>query len=555
MAFNLFGLEIKKIDKGENLSAAVTQPTNDDGAQEISGTGAAYYGLYLDSAGDKQSEYQSIVTYRTISLYPEVDIAIQDIVDQAMPNEEETKPLEIDFHEDFEVSDEIKEKIEEEFGYILRLFDYNQTSPDIFRKWYVDGRLAYQVIVDKDNLKRGIVELRNIDALKIKKIREVTKGKSASGVDIISGIEEFFLYNESGFVGTQAPAMSKSTPTTGVKLSPDAVLYVTSGLTDVDQSKVIGFLNKAIRPCNQLRMLEDAMVINRIARAPERRIFYIDVGNLPKAKAEQHVKDIMNQYRNKMVYDANSGELRGDKRHLSLLEDFWLPRRESKNTEIQTLPGAQNLDQFGDVEYFKEKLYQALNIPTSRLQAESGFSLGRTSEISRDEVKFQKFIEKIRKRFARIILDALKTQLILKGICNDVEWEEISEGLRLKFQSDNDFAEQKELDILQTRMAIMPQVDPYLGKYFSKEWVQKNILRLTDKQIQMMDEQINNEKDDPSAQPTFAGGMGGDPNMMGGMDPAMMGGMQPQQPMQQGEDDQEDPNQQPPQQYPFSQGQ
>lgn len=558
MKIPLFGLEISKIDKGEELSSPISVPVNVDGATDVSVTlGSSYFGVYVDTAGDSRSEYSAIQTYRQIAQYPEVDLALQDIINEAIPQEGESEQIKLDFSESEEYSDEFKQAISEEFRTVLNLFNYNHISSDIFRNWYVDGRIAYQVIVDKANLSNGIMELRPIDVIKLRKVREIKRDKTPMGVDAVTEVTEYFVFNDNGFapqktgtassVGSLTSASSSSTQ--GLKISADAILYCTSGLVDVNGITPIGFLHKAIRPINQLRMLEDAMVVTRIARAPERRIFYIDVGSLPKGKAEQYVKDIMNQYRNKMVYDANTGAIRDDKKYMSMLEDFWLPRRDGgKGTEITTLPGAQNLDQIADTTYFKEKVYQSLNIPQSRMQTEDGFSMGRTTEITRDEVKFQKFIDKLRRRFSKIIIDALKTQLLLKGICNNIEWEELRQDIKLIFQSDNDFAEQKELDILQTRMALIPQVDQYLGKFFSKEWVQKNILRLTEEEVDTMDEQINNEKGDPTAQPSMMG-MGGDPSMMGGQ-----GGGDPYA-QQDGQDaqgqDQQQPQGQPQQQYPF----
>lgn len=546
----LFGLSIKKIDKATELSAALSPPRNDEGAQDTAPSlGSIYYGVYLDSSGTVASEFNAMQTYRQISQYPEIDIAIQDIVNESVPHEDDTDQIMLEFNSEDNYSDELKETIQSEFKEILDKLDYAQLSSDIFRQWYVDGRLIFQIIIDKNNPQDGIVELRPIDAMKIRKVREIEKVKTPMGVDAIGNIVEYYIYNEQGFINTATNRNSTSTqlPTaTGVKISDDAIIYVPSGVVDVNGYSVIGYLHKAIRPINQLRMMEDAMVVTRIARAPERRIFYIDVGSLPKAKAEQYVKDIMNQYRNKMVYDANTGSIRDDKKYMSMLEDFWLPRRDgNKGTEITTLPGAQNLDQITDTNYFKEKVYQALNIPASRLQGEEGFSLGRSTEITRDEVKFQKFINKLRRKFAKLFYEALKTQLILKGVCNDYEWEELSQDIKFVFQTDNSFDELKNAELLQNRLAILQQADQYLGKYFSKEYVQKKVLWMSDDEIEEMNEQINNEKGDPTAQPTI-------PGMPPGMDPSMMGGGMPGTPGQNdpygedGQDDEQD-GQQPPQ--------
>jgi hypothetical protein len=968
----LFGINIEKIKTAEEKSAAIVAPSNEDGASQIVSSGSAFFGVYLDVEGAIKNESQAIQSYREIASYAEVDAAISDIVDEAIPNEDDSS--QIDLICDEEISENIRESIQAEFKTVLNLLNFGDVGSDVFRQWYVDGRINYQVLVDKNNPNRGILELRKIEATKIKKIREIKKEKSESGVDIITGAEEYFLFNEAGFITSAGPSSnSVAGAAVGVKLSPDSVIYVPSGLTDVTGQTVQGHLHKAIRPVNQLRLMEDSLLINRIARAPERRIFYVDVGTLPKGKADQYMKDIMNQYRNKMVYDSVTGQVKSEKKHQclamdtkiplldgrtltieeiakeysagetlwayscdpitgkfapgliswagktrenaevltitldngktitctpdhkfpvwnkgfvsaedlligesmvphytrdevlnkktnqrdrkpkpyaqifandlkkwqflhravsawkdsvgidnefvykesrfdldkktihhknfnkfdnspdnlvrmnssdhanyhrniislevrqamgrhtrdlglgffnrnhpeyhqwhvnaghsggtassisgaslanyakgrtvladlmqdqewnswfreqqtlgwtadlrkkssdnaklhglsakgnaakqelyadkdsdtcklhslrykteysqsiiehvmsyaqqqfsakeaarlinecsdlvaefaemnadkvmsnkdyskitdddvtrialhlvggytklkesmqfrnhkivnierltdrmdtgcitidgeekyhnhhtfaldagiytrnSMLEDYWLPRRDnSKSTEITTLPGATNLNQIDDVTIFKTNMYQSLNVPMSRMQPETGFSLGRTTEISRDELKFQKFIDRLRKKFSQLFYDTLKTQLVLKGVCNDIEWKELREYIHFRFQRDNFFSELKNLDVLQARMAIMPQIDPYLGKYFSKYWVQKNILKFTDEMVEQMDQEIYDEKDDPMAKPSFAGGM--DPSMMGGgggMPPPPMGG-------------------------------
>lgn len=550
MAINLFGLEIKKIEKAQELSAPLSAPKNDDGAQDTApALGSLYYGTYLDTAGTVQSEYNAIQTYRQIAQYAEIDIAIQDIVNEAIPHETTSAQIKLNFDDEAEYSDELKETFAEEFEQVLKLLNYNNLSSDIFRQWYIDGRIAYQVLVDKADLTKGIIELRPIEVLKLRKVREIQKQKTPLGIDSIAAVEEYFLYNEAGFAsggktGTSVGLNSGNSQSiqTGVKLSTDSVIYVTSGIYDTNGTTVIGNLGKALRPINQLRMMEDAMVVQRIARAPERRIFYIDVGSLPKAKAEQYVKDIMNQYRNKIVYDGATGTITDSKKYMSTLEDFFIPQRESKGTKIETLPGMDN-NNIVDTEYFKEKVYQALNIPSSRLQAETGFSLGRSTEVTRDEVKFQKFIDKQRRKFSKLFYDTLKTQLILKGICNNLEWEEIRQNIYFDFQKDNAFSELKDIEILQSKLGLLQQVDQYLGKYFSKEYVNRNILHFNDEEIERMNEQIQEEKGDPTAQPTIPGmPMSGDPSMMSG-DPNAQGN-----PMMQGQQysanpyAQEDPN-------------
>ena len=515
----LFGVTFSKNKEADNLSASLAPPIDDEGSAYVSSVGN--YGVYLDTTQNVSNELLNIQKYREISLYPEIDIAIQDIVNEAVPQEENTDQIEL-VTDDLPLSDDLKDRFTDEFNYLLTILKYNKNSGDLFRRWYVDGRLYFQIIIDKDHPELGIQDLRLIDATKLKKVKEIKKKKTATGVDVIESIDEYFVFNEAGFAVNSNT--SQYVNTTGVKISPDSVIYVPSGYTDSNTNIVLSYLFKAIRPVNQLRMLEDATLVYQIARAPERRIFYVDVGNLPKLKAEQYLKDMMNRYRNKMVYDASTGQVRDDKKYMSMLEDYWMPRRDGgKGTEISTLPGVQNMQGMLDnITYFQEKLYQSLNIPVSRLKPDTGFSMGRTSEISRDELKFQKFIDRLRNKFAQLFYQLLKTHLRLQGVVNDEEWEnDLKDRVKFKFQKDNYFAELKGLDILQARMALMPQIDPYLGKYFSKEWVQQNILQMTDTDIAKMDIQIEAEKGDKTAQPTFQGG--GDPSMMGG-DPSQGGG-------------------------------
>ena len=507
----IFGLKFFEKKTKENV-VGVTTPQIDDGAEVINATTSAHYGVYLDLDTSAKNEAAAIKTYREIAGYPEIDLAIQDIVNEAIPHEDDTPQLTLVLDK-LEVSDNLKDKITEAFDSVISKLGYSSSASDIFRKWYVDGRLNYEVIVEKDNPRAGIVELRNIDPLKIKKIREVKKDRTASGVDIVTDVVEYYIYSEFGLSSTG------SASNVGVKIHADAVIQVASGELDPTGTAIQGFLHKAIRPINMLRMLEDATTVYRLARAPERRVFYIDVGTLPKAKAEQYVKDIMNQYRNKMVYDAKTGNIRDDKKYMSMLEDFWLPRREgNKGTQIDTLAGAQNLGMVEELNYFKQNVYNSLNIPIARMLPDQGFSLGRTTEITRDELKFQKYIDKLRRKFSQLFYSLLRTELLLRGICNAAEWDTyFKDKIFFKFQRDNYFAELKELDVLQARMAIMPQIDPYLGKYWSKQWVQRKILRMSDEEIETMDAEIASESGDLTAQPSFAaGGMGGDPNAFGG---------------------------------------
>jgi hypothetical protein len=498
----IFGINISKVKTAEDKSAAFALPQSDDGSQIIaSGSASAYYGVYLDVDGTVKSDIQQISKYREISLFPEVDIAIQDIINEAVPSEGDTPQLEI-ILDNLDLSPGLKDKIIDEFKNILLLLDYNSRSTEIFRRWYVDGRLFYHIIVDKANLKNGIVELRQVEATKIRKVKEVKKEKTSFGIDKISGVEEYFIYNDAGFTsGAQGQQVSSLTNSQNIRISADAIVYVPSGYVDYSTNSVLSYLQKAIRPANQLRMLEDATVVYFIARAPERRIFYIDVGNLPKGKAEQYVTDIMNRYRNKMVYDAKTGEVRDDKKYMSMLEDFWMPRRDGgKGTEITSLPGAQNQSSMlENVEYFKKKLYESLNVPISRMQPETGFSLGRSTEISRDEVKFQKFIDSLRRKFSVLFYDLLKTQLILKGICNDLEWESLRQNIYFRFQKDNYFSELKDQEIFQSRLNLLQTANQFVGMYFSKKKLQKDILKMTDEQIREEEAQMNLEKNDETA--------------------------------------------------------
>ncbi len=536
---NLFGLNIEKIPVAEDESAAIGTPYNDDGSTVVAPSiGGAYYGVYMDIDGAVKSDIAAITQYRQLALYPEVDIAIQDIVNEAIPHENDSPQIDV-ILDDLDISDNLKMKIEDEFKIVLSKLKYTSMSSDIFRRWYVDGRLFFQIIVDKVNPSRGILELRPLEATKIRKVKEVIREKTPMGVDAVKDVVEYYVYNEAGF-GALSSTVSTNTSTSasvqGIKISPDSIIYVPSGYFDTQNQNgnCLSYIHKAIRPINQLRMLEDATVVYTIARAPERRIFYVDVGNLPKLKAEQYVKDLMNRYRNKMVYDAKTGEVRDDKKYMSMLEDFWMPRRDGgKGTEITTLPGAQNLQgQIDVLQQFQEKMYMSLNVPISRIKPETGFSLGRGNEITRDELKFQKFIEKLRRKFSVLFYESLKIQLILKGIINNEEWEEIIEKLRFRYQRDNYFSELKNQDIWNSRFMTLQSANQYAGIYFSKRWIQQNVLQMTEEDIAQMEVEIDEEQDDETAtiwgqmqlsQPPMPPGMmGGDPSM-GGQDPSMMG--------------------------------
>ena len=477
-----FGFEIKRKEKE---LGAVTPPATDDGTYDISGGG--FYSTILDTDGRSRTEDDLIRRYRDIAIQPECDSAIEDIVSEAIASDERDMCVSVVL-DNLQVSATIKKRIKEEFERILQLLDFNNKAHDIFRRWYVDGRIFYHKVIDSQNPRKGIQQLRYIDPRKIKKVREVETNRKGQ-VDVVKKFKEFYIYNQHGH--------QVNNTSTGVKLTFDSIAYCPSGLIDMHKGTVLSYLNKAIKPVNQLRMIEDSVVIYRISRAPERRIFYIDVGNLPKIKAEQYLKDVMNRYRNKLVYDASTGEIRDDRNHMSMLEDFWLPRREGgRGTEITTLPGGANLGEIDDITYFQRKLYRSLNVPISRLEAEQNFSLGRSTEITRDELKFTKFVGKLRKKFSVIFNDLLRTQLILTGVIAEEEWKQMSEHIQFDFLQDNNFTELKNAELLKERLEMLSQVENYVGTYFSKEWVKKNVLHLTDDEIGEMQKQMDSEGDD-----------------------------------------------------------
>ena len=490
----LFGIELGKKKTVKQNPLSVVPPSSDDGSTVITtASGAAnYYGLVLDMDSIVKNENDLIRRYREVANYSDCDSAITDIVGEAIVTDDD-KSIELQL-DDLKVSESIKKKITEEFEEVLRLLDFEEFGPDVFRQWYIDGRVYYQVLIDESNIKNGIVELRKIDPRKIRKIKNVQKARNDKGIDVVTGIDEYYIYNDKG--------ISEQT-SQGVKLSLDSVIYCPSGLIDPNSGMTLGHLHKAVKPTNQLKMIEDAVVIYRISRAPERRIFYVDVGNLPKLKAEQYVNEIMNKFRNKIVYDATTGETRNDRKHLSMMEDFWMPRREGgKGTEITTLPGGQTLGQIEDVQYFQNKLYQALNVPLGRLQPSTGFSIGRSTEISREEVKFNKFITRLRKKFSNLLSDALRIQLISKGIIREDEWYDMKQNIHFDFQRDNYFTELKDNEILMTRLAALQQIDLYVGKYYSVEWVQKNVCMQSDEDIEEIQKQ---NKENPPPQPEDQG--------------------------------------------------
>ena len=491
----IFGFEIKRKGNEEKAPSFVA-PINDDGAQVLEvgqsgySIGGGYaQGTYLDMEGGVKSEQDLILRYRQMSLIPEVDMAIDDIVQEAISSNDLDAQVGINL-DATKFSDSIKSKIRDEFSEVLRLLRFNQTSSDVFRKWYVDGRMYFHLLVEPSNPKKGVVGLRMIDPLQIKKVREVIKKKNAKGIEVIDKVKEYYTYNQGGFERNQMVGSNNQT----LQISPDAIVYTTSGMMDASRRNIIGYMHKGLKAANQLKMMEDALVIYRISRAPERRIFYIDVGNLPKAKAEQYLADTMTRYKNKLVYNADTGEIRDDRKHMSMLEDFWLPRREGgRGTEITTLPGGQNLGEIEDIIYFQRKLFRSLNVPISRLETEAGFSLGRTTEISRDEVKFSRFVDRLRMKFSSMFYDILKTQLVLKGIIPIEEWELEKENIRFDYQKDSHFVEMKEAEILRERVASLRELDEFVGKYYSQQWVRKNVLRQSEEEIEMIDGQIEDE--------------------------------------------------------------
>jgi hypothetical protein len=491
MALNLFGFQIsrQKTDVDQQSEKTFAPPSNEDGALTISS--AAYYGTYVDLDGTAKNEVELISRYREMAMQPEIESAIDDIINEAIVQNDNGKSIRI-VMDDLKQPEKIKRAIEEEFSIVLRLLNYQNMATDTFRRFYVDGRLFYHIILDEKNPTQGIKALRYIDPRKIRKVREIKKDKdTGTSVDVVQTVNEYYIYNDKVTSGS-----SSSYGPVGVRIAKDAIINVNSGLMDSRRAVVLSYLHKAIKPLNQLRMIEDATVIYRISRAPERRIFYIDVGNLPKLKAEQYLRDIMVKYKNKLVYDAQTGEIRDDRKHLSMMEDFWLPRREGgKGTEITTLPGGQNLGELEDVKYFEKKLYKSLNVPVSRLDPnQSGFSLGRVGEISRDEVKFGKFVDRQRQKFSEIFDQALRVQCVLKGICTAEEFDEFKENIYYDFIKDNNFAELKEAELVRERLSLLGSVDPYVGRYYSMEWIQRNVLRLTDEDIKLMQDQIDAEK-------------------------------------------------------------
>jgi hypothetical protein len=514
---NIFGFQLKRKKTDEEQIPSVIAPASQDGSIVV-GAEAAHYGLTYDIDGIIKNENDLIRRYREIAQFQEVDSAIEDIVNEAIVTDQEDYPVKLQL-DLLKIPEGIKKKFQEEFENILNTLDFNEKGHDIFRQWYIDGRLYAHILFEKENTKNGIAEIRFIDPRKIKKIRQIHKTRNEQGVEIIAKIEEYYIYNEKGISETNV---------TGIKMSLDSIVLCGSGNIDGNTGMMLGNLSKAIKPANQLRMIEDAVVIYTITRAPERRIFYVDVGNLPKNKAEQYVTDMMNKFKNKLVYDAHTGEVADTKRHLSMMEDFWMPRREGgKGTEITTLQGSQSLISWDGLEYFRKKLQQSLNVPNSRTKEETGFTIGQSQTITRDEVKFSKFIGRQRLKFSSLFADLLKVQLISKGIIGLSDWEENKIKIRFDYIQDNHFAELKDIEVLQMKLAALQQVDTFSGKYFSKKWVQTNVLHMDEDEIDEIAKDIKEE--------------GAAANPVGGMPPTVDGDGNPidQMQMQQDQMDQD----------------
>ena len=519
----LFGFSIDSTEEKSKSIVSPVPPNNADGVDNFIASG--FYGQYVDIEGVYRNEHDLIKRYREMAIHPECDNAIEDVVNEAIVSDLYDSPVEVELS-NLNASDKLKEKIREEFKYIKELLDFDKKSHEIFRNWYIDGRLYYHKVIDLKKPQEGIKELRYIDPLKMKFVRQEKKKERVGGVDLsrmnetskslYPEVDEYFVYSPKPNypLGTISGSGSQK----GVKIAKDTITYVTSGLVDRNKGSVLSYLHKAIKSLNQLRMIEDSLVIYRLSRAPERRIFYIDVGNLPKVKAEQYLRDVMSRYRNKLVYNADTGEVRDDRKYMSMLEDFWLPRREGgRGTEITTLPGGQNLGELSDIEYFQKKLYRALGVPESRIASDGGFNLGRSSEILRDELKFSKFVGRLRKRFANLFSDMLKTQLILKNIVTPEDWDKISDHIQFDFLYDNQFAELKESEMMNDRLGTLATIEPYIGKYFSVEYVRRKVLRQTDAEILEIDEQIEKEiKDGIIPDPNAVDPITGEPLPGGG---------------------------------------
>jgi hypothetical protein len=495
---NLFGFEIRRaVDPKEEQEKqpAFAPEIKDDGAVVVAAGGS--YGTYIDLQGAARTEAELVTKYREMSLHPEVEHATDDVINEAIIVQDKTKIVQLNL-DDTALSTNIKKLITGEFENILGLLNFNKSAYDIFRRWYVDGRMYYHIIIDVTKPGDGIKELRYIDPRKLRKIREVKRKRdNKSQVTQTQTTQEYFIYNEKGFQN-KAGEVGTSTAVQGLKIAPDSIVHITSGVLDPMNTVVLGHLHKAIKPLNQLRALEDATIVYRISRAPERRVFYIDVGNLPKMKAEQYLRDMMTRHKNKVVYDASTGEIRDDRKFMTMMEDYWLPRRDgSRGTEISTLPGAQNLGELADVEYFQKKLYESLNVPVTRLQQDGSMIFGQDQEVSRDEIKFGKFIDRLRMRFNHLFVETLQKQLLLKNVITEEDWKDIETHIKFDYAKDNYFEEQKTMSVLRDRLASLDQITPYVGRYYSNEWVRKHVLYQSDADIEEMDEQNMGEQENP----------------------------------------------------------
>jgi len=532
----LFGFSIEDAEPLSPSAVSPVPPNSEDGNDFYMSSG--FFGQSIDLEGVYRTEFDLIKRYREMALHPEADSAIEDIVNEALVSDSNDVPVQLDL-DHLNASDGIKKKIRDEFKYVLDLMDFDKKAHEIYRNWYIDGRIYYHKVIDLKKPHLGLQEIRYIDAMKmryVKKQKQTNKDKYKNPSRMnddnpmdyeFPETEEFFIYNPK--VSFPTGAIGQNSANSGIKMTKDSIAYATSGLVNRNNGTTLSYLHKAIKSLNQLRMIEDSLVIYRLSRAPERRIFYIDVGNLPKVKAEQYLRDVMMRYRNKLVYDASTGEIRDDKKYMAMLEDFWLPRREGgRGTEISTLPGGQNLGEITDIEYFKKKLYRSLNVPSSRMDGEGGFNLGRSSEILRDEVKFSKFVGRLRKRFSGLFIDMLRTQLLLKNIVTPEDWEIMSEHIQFDFLYDNHFTELKEAELMNERLGLLATVEPYVGKYYSQDWIRRRVLRQTDEEIIEQDKLIDKEiKDGIIADP-----MAIDQEMM--LDPEGSGGIRPVDPTQLG---------------------
>ena len=509
-SLKLFGFEIKRASKEEPIrNASVVPPNDDDGAGYITAPShhhATY--LDLDNSVNAKDNAALIIKYRTAATHPEVDMAIEEIVNEAIVKGDNVRQIVTLNTDEVDVSESIKKRMHEEFANVTSLLNFTDQAHDMFRAWYVDGRIYHHLIIDEKNPKQGIQEARYIDSTKVRKVKNVKYSEDkVKNVRTVDSVEEFYVFEEKP--GNYQAGRQRN----AIKLSPDSVNYVTSGLLDSNRKKIVSYLHKALKPINQLRMMEDSLIIYRLSRAPERRIFYVDVGNLPRGKSEEYMKSLMTRYRNKLVYDAETGQIRDDRKHMSMLEDFWLPRREGgRGTEISTLPGGQNLGEIDDILYFQKKVYQSLNVPVSRIEQEQSYSLGRATEINREEIKFQKFIDRLRNKFSKLFLDILKKQLMLKGVITEEDWNGFKNELYVDYYKDNHYTELKDSELMRERLNTMDQAAQYVGDYVSKEWVMKNILRFDNEEMEEQAKQIEKERDDgdipemsPAAQNTPAG--------------------------------------------------